>query len=433
LFNPFFSKPEYGAENELAAVLSHSFEWRQRFLKTKLEPSKAPVYVFDDNPDVKSNSCPFAVPKALQEPLRAKLPKRPERVSPAQKFPELFSQALHNTISDEVLLFSYERQLDRAPILAIDWDDDTKRFVLGMVRGDNRYASRLRSRVEAACSALADLPGTALFHTCTIDPKPYGNNRIAANTAFKDEVLKYKRRLKKYRSIKYVSIVEAQENGDLHLHTLIKFVDQTVKHYIDPHGRWRVQDKQIKNRMASFWPMGLCDLQVIRNEHVSTYIIKYISKGFVKKDLDPLKKKDGLSPEDKKGLLSLLMPVLVQCRLFHCSHGLTVTRNQKKEGRLLEVAESVKQRLAEATERELSEIALIRHLNNLTSQCRCHAWLLGNTRQKSGFLDLVGTVAPSDYPLWLDFREVSIPLGCPGCVFTQMTDDFTRKLCSNKK
>jgi hypothetical protein len=149
-----------------------------------------------------------------------------------------------------------------------------------------------------------------------------------------------------------------------------------------------------------------------------------VSKGLTLNELGTAIYDGPLSVEQRKRLLNLMMPIITGCRMFHGSRALT--KIDKKETNIVakQFAETVLKRSKEALTSGDLQVALIKPLNNLTSICRCNAWLLGNSVVKTAFLDAVGKTGPPDDPEFVEFRKFARPLGCPGCVFTQLVDEW---------
>lgn len=296
-------------------------------------------------------------------------------------------------------------------------DDELVHF-LGQVRGDTKYASDARRKIERYCGNLADVEGSGIFFTLTIDPKLCPDSLIATNLLFYAELKKFKRRIKEYATAVYVSVVEAQGNGRLHAHVLVKFTGQYYRHWVDEHGRWRLDDDNLWHRLQDMWPMGSTDIQVIQNDKIKGYLTKYVSKGFAIRDLTDYEKSGKLSFDDRKNLLNMLMPIIVHNRMFDATRSLTAKSSggeKEKAERLLEAAQSF-------VENAFSEIeeygGLVKPLNKVTSLCRGRAYLLSYPLAKDEFKHLVGSIGPPNSQDAIDFRAKSICLGCQGCIFS---------------
>lgn len=417
--------------NPLISILARDPELSAAYLKPFADPASGSTMDWRDNYQHKGNRCPFDVPPQYQVNQGEAPPKHHQHAGPAEKFPELWRCARANNIPDSVLILSAKRQLEQAPIIQVRLSDTEVGHFLGQVRGDTRYASGARRKIERYCTNLAAVEGTGLFATLTIDPKQCPTSLTVTNQIFYSELKKFKRRLREYASMRYVSVIEAQANGRLHAHVILKFTDQYYRHWVDAHGLWRLDDDALWVRLKTMWPMGSTDVQVIRDGKISGYLAKYVSKGMSIGGLTADAKQGRLSSDERKNYLNMLMPILVHNRMFDASRQLTARPPEERVDRKQQVLDIAAQYVEDESYAEDEIGALVRPLNKVTSFCQGSAYMLSYPLAKAEFAHLVGSIGPPDSPDAINFRSKSICLGCQGCIFSAVKSIYHLQVLRN--
>jgi hypothetical protein len=352
---------------------------------------------------------------------------KPKRINPAIKFAELSRAMRTNTVTPEILLRALKYHLSLAPTILFRQDAGAMRFGTGSVRGDKRDSSRARNRVEDGVTALEQLPGTMLHLIGTINSRPFNNDRLAEAEAFQSEVKALKKRLRRYAACKYVSVYEVQERGALHIHCLFKFVDRwfSWRKVMNAKGHYenRLRSRAEEARLAGLWTLGQAKVFVIEGETGGRYLSKYLSKGLNLSSLGALSSDPERLSEQKKLMMGIMFPIMAHLNRFDMSRGLAPLHTETREDRVRRASHAYQE---DATPR-VSADDLGKRLNNLTSACRGESFLLSNPIEKSEFDLDIGHTYPEEHPVVQDFIEKAQVCGCPGCMWSEIGQEWERK------
>jgi hypothetical protein len=400
----------------VAPLLSKSCE----FVYKLTTPDGAEEIRWDDHDKGDPVNCPYSVPRHLQEPENELARIARPRVPPSKKYAALYAMMRNGQVDTAILYHTAIKYQASAPLLAYCVDPTTHKFVRASIRGDARDCKRTSDVIAGACAYLNQVPGTALFVTCSVDPAKVEQDLIAANQQILAEMGHYKKLISHGRKMHYVGVVEFQRNGRAHLHILLKFEDEFFTTFEDKHKKMRIENEHIRNMLKNCWNLGFCDVQAVADTKVANYLRKYLVKGFS----DTIKNPAGLTGKElnewKKQAMGLLFPIMLKVRRYWHSKIPEILEENSKEKRINELVQKINKTPVEKKNRKKFLDDLINSLNNFLSLCHSGAWLVSKPDSKTLFDPILDTTLPDDSDFFQLFKRKGIPLGCAGCILTRL-------------
>lgn len=262
--------------------------------------------------------CPFSMPLDYLHCQDKK--KYRERKKPTEKYKTLFESASNGKITDEVLKATVKYWAENNPIICMPKEADFIMFE-GFAKSTARYNKKSYWRIVDHAKACHKQGMKPYFLTMTIDPKKYKLNYYSAYTGASFQFNRILKNLSRAFHAEYEIVLEAQRTGNPHAHAVLwlpswnkddKTVRKGKKEYI--------ADGKLKKYLLKYEKdTGFMELRRGDEKKAVNYLCKYITKtttaDFMKISKDPNK----LKTEDRKMLLSAIMPVLCGVRQFRVS------------------------------------------------------------------------------------------------------------------
>jgi hypothetical protein len=423
---PFSSNHQPKEVTRVLKALSRTPGINESFAPSNEIDGLQPTMLWAAKDPKKVESCPLYVPEELQNYT----PPRPfnfkPKESPEERFPQLAEEMRKGHIQNETLFAAARAHLNRQPIIMYTEDDGGVSYFPGAVRGDPSYSARMSRRIQEASEKLAEVPGTAFFVTITYSIKMLSKDIFNANRLHNDIVNKFLRRCRLYGECYYVCVLEQTERGYPHVHILLKWKDRFFRTRESLRGEIVLEDWKQFVQFRSWQPFQQFKMLIVSDYAVKNYLTKYVTKGIVipKAGLESLDEKQ-LS-EFRKATLCYLIGYMVHGRQFRVSNNLAQKKQAAPPPTVTIDAETLETLETFGPVTKELEDALITLLNNLTSVCRAHAWVIFNNNQKAMFSGRLGYYANPTKEEIAAFKRVAYPLGCPGCVVTRFLDNIKK-------
>lgn len=212
----------------------------------------------------------------------------------------IIREALHNgqvTIDQDDLVRAYRNWRNEDVILHFQNEDGEFVEVIGAKRGNLPYAKKKRKkyrRLQAGMDGLVwdyDVPGSRkhvrrkthlLFITTTFSRDISAQEAWRLITSRGKALNQFSAKLYKILGNKATfKAKEAQSSGYPAPHILC-ILDKPVMAYRH-NGKWRVQDREIVDKVKAAWPYGYVDIQAcvggkVEGRGVMSYVMKYVTK-----------------------------------------------------------------------------------------------------------------------------------------------------------
>jgi hypothetical protein len=363
--------------------------------------------------------CPLCVPKNLCLETFSEKKKRQHRHETTPAEIEFKRQLEKGKPSEYTALkIGEERLAARSTLMYADGVRETHIFK-GMVRGDRAYCRKIKERIDIALDMLDGLDGTLLFFTGTIAWTHLSNKLVGAYRIAKKQLDKWLKNMRRYGNFKYVAVLESQESGNPHWHVLCKFIGQNYDLRRDSKGRYYVLNPGVGKQIRKWWGAGICKLLALPATKGRDYVKKYLVKS-IQDIMDKGAPKTADEQETyRKELFGLIGPIVMKMRTLRKSNGLTPVKAADPEpGR---AADSVASSVVKREEKNcLPEEKLEALLNKLTNACAAKVWLLPRNSKETRFLEYENVYQPPGLESEIEFKKNAVPLGCLGCIFTEI-------------
>lgn len=262
--------------------------------------------------------CPFSMPLDYLHYNGKKIYK--ERIKPTEKYKQLFENASQGKIADEVLKATVKFWAEHNPIICLPKEADFIMFE-GFAKSTARYNKKSYWRIVDHAKACHKQGMKPYFLTMTIDPKKYKYNYYAAYIGASFQFNRILKNLTRAFNAEYEIVLEAQKTGNPHAHAVLwlpswndddKTVRKGKKEYIS--------DGKLKKYLLKYEQYtGFMELRRGDEKKAVNYLCKYITKTTTADFMKISKDKNKLKTEDRKMLLSAIMPVLCGVRQFRVS------------------------------------------------------------------------------------------------------------------
>lgn len=274
--------------------------------------------------------CPFSMPLDYLHYQGKK--KYRERKKPTEKYKTLFESASNGKITDDILKATVKYWAENNPIICMPKEADFIMFE-GFAKSTARYNKKSYWRIVDHAKACHKQGMKPYFLTMTIDPKKYEYNYYSAYTGASFQFNRILKNLSRTFHAEYEIVLEAQRTGNPHAHAVLwlpswnkddKTVRKGKKEYI-------ASGKLKKYLLKYEKDTGFMELRRGDEKKAVNYLCKYITKtttaDFMKISKDPNK----LKTEDRKMLLSAIMPVLCGVRQFRVSQLKNIQNTNKPQ------------------------------------------------------------------------------------------------------
>ena len=259
--------------------------------------------------------CPFGVPQSLVKTLKNKQ----KRQDYEKLFQLLGMVDAEKKLPDKVIVKSYEKLLDRQPLISGYDENGAQYFFLGNARGTLKYALQQRERVRRLSQLLMDNFEYLYFLTLTYSYKKYGRRRRHAWRLFSKQCSKVLHKLRNKYGCEYVAVLESTAKGYPHAHIMIgspvAFHEEDTK--IAKDGE--LFDCPGKRYLQKIVPSPIFKLQLARGDKIQFYLCKYLSKDLPDAAEFATFTAGKISTEHRKALLSYLLPAYAGVRQLRCS------------------------------------------------------------------------------------------------------------------
>lgn len=274
--------------------------------------------------------CPFAIPLPYLGDY--KQPTHGKRKDPKTKFPKLNEEAEQGTISNKTLKGSFKKWVKNTPVLARNNNGQID-FFEGNAKSTARYNKKNYWKIHDHAKEMYEHGWVPYFLTWTFNPELTKGNIKEAWKKHTERVSYALKNLGKIIDIEYEIVQEATAKGYPHCHAIVWLKewneDDRIYHRKDKtyiNGGW------LKEYLRQYEPLiGYCELRRGDGKQAVNYLLKYISKSATKDFYKMAKDKNNPRPEDRKDMLTALMPVLSKTRQFKLSRLNNIEREQVGE------------------------------------------------------------------------------------------------------
>ena len=253
-----------------------------------------------------------------------------ERKKPTDKYKSLFESASEGKISDEVLKNTVKFWAQNNPIICMPKEADYIMFE-GFAKSTARYNKKSYWRIVDHAKACFKQGMKPYFLTMTIDPKKYKLNYYSAYIGANFQFNRILKNLSRAFNAEYEIVLESQKTGNPHAHAVLWLPDWNKDDKTVRKGKKEyISDGKLKKYLLKYEKdTGFMELRRGNEKKAVNYLCKYITKtttaDFMKISKDPNK----LKTEDRKMLLSAIMPVLCGIRQFKVSQLKNISTENK--------------------------------------------------------------------------------------------------------
>jgi hypothetical protein len=369
--------------------------------------------------DERNEACPLKMPKLLCNETFSHKIKKPSSHENTPSEIAFIAQLRRGTPQIETArTIAKERLASRPVLMYADGHQDTHIFK-GAIRGDAAYTRRVRERIDSACKRLDELPGTLLFFTGTVAYKQLHGGLYAAYEVARRALTRWLKRVRRRAHIEYVAVLEAQASGNPHWHVLFKFVGEDFDTRKNEQGRYIILNRGVGPTIRKWWSAGLATVYAVRDCGAFYYIKKYLAKSIQ----DVLARADPKTDDERltlqKELFGLVGPIVTQVRSLRVSKGLRVCAVPCADARPA-ADDELRAAVEEYKAKPKEKAALDYLLTKLTCNCAAKLWLIHTQAGRDFFADYENVYTKSISDEEIFFRKNAVPLGCAGCILTEI-------------
>lgn len=253
-------------------------------------------------------NCAFNVPICYTENKQPK--KDTEKKDYEKIYPAFFKCARAGRIPDKLLQGVCSDLIQQIPYIFIHNDKYSIQTIEGRDVFATKYNRQLEKTVKHTCDFFDKNYKYSAFVTLTYDVGKYGKDIIEAWKMWSDLVKTFLEAVRHKYSVSYVGMNEATKNGYPHIHILF--------YSNEPFGEdWEklpCNKKVYRSKFRDFvLKRSISRIFAIKKPYstgTKNYLAKYISKSTTAGLEDIADPKKNLSPENRKMLLTILMPKL---------------------------------------------------------------------------------------------------------------------------
>lgn len=363
--------------------------------------------------------CPFSMPLDYLHYNGKKIYK--ERIKPTEKYKQLFENASQGKIADEVLKATVKFWAEHNPIICLPKEADFIMFE-GFAKSTARYNKKSYWRIVDHAKACHKQGMKPYFLTMTIDPKKYKYNYYAAYIGASFQFNRILKNLTRAFNAEYEIVLEAQKTGNPHAHAVLwlpswngddKTVRKGKKEYIS--------DGKLKKYLLKYEQYtGFMELRRGDEKKAVNYLCKYITKTTTADFMKISKDKNKLKTEDRKMLLSAIMPVLCGVRQFRVSQ----LKNVFNENKPLAAKDVISSLVGkdENTARRVLAPYLNKSCNNLPHCPIGKARILSYSQFSRGSSVAIEDANKLSREKRRIFYEHAKSCGCSGCILSDLLE-----------
>lgn len=263
--------------------------------------------------------CPFNVPISLKNNKKSqKGHKRPDY---EKDYSEFFEHAHAGQISDVALKYVCLKQIEKIPYIhSFSIDGEYHSFEGRSVWG-KQYNRETGEKVMDACDLLSRKYKNCIAITLTYDINRYGKDQISAWSRWNDMTAKTMKALCDKWHGQYVLVNESTKRGYPHSHILFYTNDDLQDNWHKIKGNVKIKFGKVFDFIKA---RSISPQFVIKKPYdggTARYFAKYMIKASCA-DLEAILKNPGaLSPENRKTLLTILMPQITGRRRIKIIQG----------------------------------------------------------------------------------------------------------------
>lgn len=367
--------------------------------------------------------CPAYLPNAYTEnPTRQKKVKKP-RQKPEERYPLLYQEALAGHITNNTLKISMGILHDQTHVLIKNENGVITAFEENR-KGTSRYAVEKRIRIAEHAKRAHKIYHRSYFLTLTDKVDLSGENLFQQWINFKNNVSDFLKYFCRNWDCAYEVVFESTYFGACHAHIVIHVHSFEKDDILIKKGdEIKVVNSEMRRWIVSHWKLGMSDLQRSGKRSPIKYLLKYITKTSYDQ-MALLSKKDArIGKEQRKSMLTLLMPILVGMRQFQLSQ---LPEEEKEESEQEQTSnQSISANLEKAGEARQYAVGGLDMLSfNLPcpkySTLRAVATKKYEEFSKSKVKDFDKLKQEIKEQLY----EMGIPMGCGGCVITHIQNEL---------
>jgi len=378
---------------------------------------------FEENGKSCENGVPAGFKNIQFSPSNKGKKKRPAK----ERFPFACQLLTDGIISEKALLYALKAQLERRPIV-IATDEKGEMYIFyGKVKGCEKYNLDLKNKLLRASKKLIQEMKALYLLTITCDTKIYGEDRLNATKVFREDCNKTLRALKRKYGAKYVAVIEFTKNGYPHMHVLLGLPYWAERYDIKRQNGSVIKSGRLHSFIKKRSKSKVFCLQKAGGKGLQYYLTKYLAKDLDKlKDLaeNPERK---LTKEERKTLLTNVMPILADIRQISYSKFDYDTYDNIEDKELDKLISEVEEYAKLGKIFPKGKIALILLLTKLTATCCSGAYIASGVGTKPKFEYRMGYHSSIFKEDWKVLNTECRSLGCNGCIYSNMV----RNACHN--
>jgi hypothetical protein len=359
-------------------------------------------------------NCQYQIPIEL---LNGVLPKKkaPKRRPPIEKYPECYAQAEKGKIYNNKLIDFAKVRRNEPPVINIKYPNGDSISFRGMSKGSEQYNARLRSKLQRKTDYLKKHYKYFYFLTITYSVADYGADMISAYKLFSKQKARLMKRLHAQFNVHFVSATEATLKGYPHAHIIFCSDNELIPNHEAVKDKTVITEGDLYSYIQKQVASPQFKLQKAGKDGVEYYLVKYIFKGIDTLSKEREKgKKPVMSKDERKALLSNMLPILSQTR--------QVTYSINDEEQTDEDEDEVMANLTELENLDCTELnkpqatALLRSLfTNSPISCQCDIQMVLDSECKKLLEPYIGFNSTPPPEVLEKIRGKILAISCPGC------------------
>jgi len=371
--------------------------------------------------------CPYDVPGGFKNIAFNPYHKQKKRLAPEVKYPFQFEKLSNGEIFDYLLVSLQQEVLDRRPII-IAIDMLAQRYIFpGKVKGCERYNELLKKTIIKKTKKLLEETLAQYLLTVTCDPKQYSQNLIEMWRQFRDDCNKILRALKRKYGAKYVSVIESTNNGRPHMHIILGMERWVSRYHMKMKNGREIKSGELHKFIEKRSRSKIFKLQKAGGKGLAYYLTKYLAKDIDKVKEYELEKNIKLPTEERKALLTNLMPIMASIRQVSYSKFQNENIEFEEDKEINDLISEVELYSQMPEVFPKGKTALILLLTKLTAKCCSGAYMASGIGIKAKYKDKIGFHEKISKEEWENMQIECRTLGCGGCIYSNIVRNATKK------
>lgn len=322
-------------------------------------------------------------------------------------------------ISDNVLIDAFNQKMLDRPLLFAQLGNNEGFLFRGDVKGTVEYNKRLSNKLITDAAALSLGMNGLYFLTITYDIHGLGFDIYEAWKRFRKHCNKICRALKRKFGFNYIMVLESTLRAYPHAHIILASPTWIENTHSEMKPLDEIKEGKLHKFIAKRVESPIFSLEIAGKDHVEYYLCKYISKSAHSYELNIKEGQTRLSKEQRKELLTLLMPFMAQVRQVARSKYKKPTKPEEEFSITQEERQTLEAALETGIWTQETSALLITLLYKLTLNCRSNAWIYPKNHSQ--------TPLPSNNiyfdniksPYIINLARNLLPIGCHGCDITR--------------